>query len=112
MLTVNRPINLHCTHTKSQTQTLIATLTVNGPLGVIRVGQIATTVSMDGTLGISTVIQLFHMIVTETFPTDIWGVLNFIPAQIYLSVDQKLLKVTFLTLYFSSGVKTLPLEYN
>ena len=32
MLTVNGPINLHCTHTKSQTQTLIATLTVNGPL--------------------------------------------------------------------------------
>ena len=31
-LTVNTPINLHCTHTKSQTKTLTQTLTVNGPL--------------------------------------------------------------------------------
>ena len=32
MLTVNSIIDLHCTHTKLQTQTLIATLTVNAPL--------------------------------------------------------------------------------
>ena len=31
-LTVNRPVNLHCTYTKMQTQMLITMFTVNGPL--------------------------------------------------------------------------------
>ena len=34
-LTVNGPIDLHCTHNKSQSQTQTRSLTVNQPLGSI-----------------------------------------------------------------------------